>query len=169
MPLDRPEAHGAANHRTRQPLGRAASDTARTGRITVVDDQTGQFGGHGWWTRVTVATMVRFRNFTKRWCEDPHRPSRQQEFKLRRKFNLWAFPDRDGKPYNRVPLALRVDERVLNEPVLREPDPDDASLERRYRPTPEFDGRVLRVIVNATVEPLQVMSVFSDRSKRVQL
>ena len=43
-------------------------------------------------------------------------------------------------------------ERVLNEPVLREADPDNASLERRYRPIPEFEGRVLRVVVNATVD-----------------
>jgi hypothetical protein len=42
-------------------------------------------------------------------------------------------------------------ERVLNEPALREPDPDDAPLERRYRPIPEFEGRVLRVAVNATI------------------
>ena len=37
---------------------------------------------------------------------------------------------------------------TLHEPVLREPDPNDASLERRYRPITEFDGRVLRVVVN---------------------
>jgi hypothetical protein len=66
-------------------------------------------------------------------------------------------------------IPLEWLERVLNEPVLREPDPDDASLERRYRPIPEFDGRVLRVVVNATVEPLRVVSVFFDRSKRGQL
>jgi hypothetical protein len=66
-------------------------------------------------------------------------------------------------------IPLEWLERVLNEPVLREPDPDDASLERRYRPIPEFDGRVLRVVVNTTVEPLRVVSVFFDRSKRGQL
>jgi hypothetical protein len=60
-------------------------------------------------------------------------------------------------------------ERALNEPVLREPDLGDISLERRYRPIPEFDGRVLRVVVNAMDEPIRVVSVFFDRSKRGQL
>jgi hypothetical protein len=31
-------------------------------------------------------------------------------------------------------IPLEWLERVLREPVLREPDPDHASLERRYRP-----------------------------------
>jgi len=66
-------------------------------------------------------------------------------------------------------IPLEWLERALNEPVLCEPDPDDAALERRYRPIPEFDGRVLRVIVNATVGPIRVVSVFFDRSKRGQL
>jgi hypothetical protein len=60
-------------------------------------------------------------------------------------------------------LPLEWLERVMNEPVLREPDPDDASLESRYRPIPEFEGRVLRV------EPIRVVSVFFDRSKRGHL
>jgi hypothetical protein len=60
-------------------------------------------------------------------------------------------------------------ERVLNEPVLRKPDPDDASLERRYRPISEFDGRVLRVVVNATMEPVRMVSAFFDRSMRGKL
>ena len=46
-------------------------------------------------------------------------------------------------------------ERALHEPILREPDPDDASLERRYRPITKFDGRVLRVVVNTSVEPVR--------------
>jgi hypothetical protein len=45
-----------------------------------------------------------------RWCEDLRRPPWQQEFKLHRKFNLWAFPDQNSKPCNRVPLALQVDD-----------------------------------------------------------
>jgi hypothetical protein len=66
-------------------------------------------------------------------------------------------------------IPLEWLERVLSEPVLREPDPDYVSLERRYRPTPEFEGRVLRVAVNAMVEPIRVVSVFFDQSKRGQL
>ena len=60
-------------------------------------------------------------------------------------------------------------ERALNKLVLREPDPDDAALQRRYRPIPVFEGRVLRVVVNATVEPVRVVSVFFDRSMRGKL
>jgi hypothetical protein len=60
-------------------------------------------------------------------------------------------------------------ERVLNEPVLCQSDPADVSLERRYRPIPEFEGRVLRVVVNPSVEPIRVVSVFFDRSMRGKL
>ena len=49
-----------------------------------------------------------------RWCEDLRRPLWQQEFKLHRKFSFWAFPDQDGKPYNRVLLALQVDDGQAN-------------------------------------------------------
>ena len=60
-------------------------------------------------------------------------------------------------------------ERTLNEPLLRQPDPDDATLERRYRPIPECGGRVLRVVVNPAVEPVRVVSVFFDRSMKGKL
>jgi hypothetical protein len=66
-------------------------------------------------------------------------------------------------------IPLEWLERTLNEPALRQPDPDDAALERRYRPIPEFDGRVLRVVVNPGVEPLRVVSVFFDRNMRGKL
>ncbi|MBI4517206.1 MAG: DUF4258 domain-containing protein [Deltaproteobacteria bacterium] len=66
---------------------------------------------------------------------------------------------------------IRLDwlERTLNDPVLRRPDPDDTSIERLYRPIPEFGGRVLRVAVNSTVAPARVVSVFFDRSMRGKL
>jgi hypothetical protein len=60
-------------------------------------------------------------------------------------------------------------ERVLSEPTLRQPDPDDPSLERWYRPIPERAGRVLRVVVNRSVEPLRVVSLFFDRRMRGKL
>lgn len=66
-------------------------------------------------------------------------------------------------------IPLEWLERALNEPVLRQPDPDDASLKRRYRPIPEFQGRVLRVVVNPSVEPVRVVSVFFDRNMRGKL
>lgn len=63
-------------------------------------------------------------------------------------------------------IPLEWLERALNEPLLRQPDPDDASLECRFRPIPEFEGRVLRVVVNLSVEPARVVNVFFDRSMR---
>ena len=66
-------------------------------------------------------------------------------------------------------IQLEWLERTLREPVLRRPDPDDSSLERRYRAIPEFEGRVLRVVVNVAIEPVRVVSVFFDRSMRGKL
>lgn len=60
-------------------------------------------------------------------------------------------------------------EHTLNEPLLRQPDPDDATLERRYRRIPKCGGRVLRVVVNPVVEPVRVVSVFFDRSMKGKL
>jgi len=64
----------------------------------------------------------------------------------------------------RVPLEWL--ERTLDHPALTEEDPADASLERRYCAIPENDGRVLRVVVNTSVEPVRVVSVFFDRRMR---
>lgn len=66
-------------------------------------------------------------------------------------------------------IRLEWLERALREPVLCSPDPDDPELERRYCPVPEFEGRVLRAVVNITVEPVRVVSVFFDRSTRGKL
>ena len=60
-------------------------------------------------------------------------------------------------------------ERTLAEPELTLPDPDDAEVERRFRKIPEFGGRVLRVAVNTTVEPVRIVSVFFDRTMKGQL
>jgi hypothetical protein len=60
-------------------------------------------------------------------------------------------------------------ERTLDAPELRRPDPDDAAVERRFRRIPEFGGRVLRVAVNAMVEPNRVVSVFFDRKMKGKL
>lgn len=48
-----------------------------------------------------------------RWCRDLEQPPWKQQFGLHRKFNLWAFPDQQGGPYNRVELALNVDDGQL--------------------------------------------------------
>ncbi|GIU83212.1 MAG: hypothetical protein KatS3mg006_2276 [Pyrinomonadaceae bacterium] len=46
-----------------------------------------------------------------RWHQDLRLPPQKQEYKLQRKFNLWGFPDHEGRPYNNVTLALPVDDR----------------------------------------------------------
>jgi hypothetical protein len=60
-------------------------------------------------------------------------------------------------------------ERTLSAPELTLPDPDDATVERRFRRIPEFGGRVLRVAVNTTVEPNRIVSVFFDRKMKGKL
>ena len=59
-------------------------------------------------------------------------------------------------------------ERALNSPELRTPD-DDPTIERRFRRIPEFGDRVLRVAVNASVEPHRIVSVFFDRGMKGKL
>jgi Domain of unknown function (DUF4258) len=60
-------------------------------------------------------------------------------------------------------------ELTLAAPELVLADPDDATVERRFRRIPEFGGRVLRVAVNTTVEPNRVVSVFFDRKMKGKL
>ena len=60
-------------------------------------------------------------------------------------------------------------ERTLATPELVLPDPDDPTVERRFRRIPEFGGRVLRVAVNVAVEPNRVVSVFFDRKMKGRL
>jgi uncharacterized DUF497 family protein len=60
-------------------------------------------------------------------------------------------------------------ERTLSAPELVLPDPDHATVERRFRRIPEFGGRVLRVAVNTAVEPNRVVSVFFDRKMKGKL
>ena len=50
-----------------------------------------------------------------------------------------------------------------------EPDPIDPELEHRLGRIDEYDGRVLRVIVNATVTPPRVVTVYFDRKMRGKL
>ena len=60
-------------------------------------------------------------------------------------------------------------ERALHKPELKQPDPADATLERRYRKIPEHENRVLRVVVNTTVAPERVVSVYFDRTMKGKL
>ena len=60
-------------------------------------------------------------------------------------------------------IPLEWLERTLHDPELRRPDLVDPTLERRYRKIPEHENRVLRVVVNTTVVPERVVSVYFDR------
>ena len=66
-------------------------------------------------------------------------------------------------------ISIEWVERTLDAPELRLRDPDDATVERRFRRIPEFGGRILRVAVNTTVEPNRVVSVFFDRKMKGKL
>ena len=60
-------------------------------------------------------------------------------------------------------------ERVMAEPALHTPDPNDPELERFFGSVSERGDRVLRVVVNTRVAPWRVVSVFFDRSMRGKL
>ena len=60
-------------------------------------------------------------------------------------------------------------EITIETPQQRYPDPSDPSLERFYRSIPEGNDRVLRVVVNTSVAPWRVVSVFFDRSMKGRL
>lgn len=57
-------------------------------------------------------------------------------------------------------------ERTVYQPEWRTNEPRDSSAERRYRPVPERDGRVLRVICVENAIEIRIISVFLDRRAR---
>jgi len=63
-------------------------------------------------------------------------------------------------------IAVEWLQRTLDDPEWTEPDPNDRQVVRHFRVIPEFGGRVLRVAVNTTAQPVQVVSVFFDRSAK---
>jgi len=50
-------------------------------------------------------------------------------------------------------------------PEANEPDPIDPELEQRLARIPERDDRVLRVVVNVTVEPNRIVTVFFEHRR----
>ena len=66
-------------------------------------------------------------------------------------------------------ISLEWLERTLFAPELILPEPDDILVERCFRRIPEFDSRVLRVVVNRAVHPHRVISVFFDRQMKGRL
>ena len=63
-------------------------------------------------------------------------------------------------------ISVEWVERVLTAPAWRSPDPNDPMVERFFGRIAERDGRALRVVVNTSVAPWRVVSVFFDRSVR---
>ena len=63
-------------------------------------------------------------------------------------------------------ISVEWVERVLAAPAWRLPDPNDPMVERFFGRIAERDGRALRVVVNTSVTPWRVVSVFFDRSVR---
>lgn len=67
----------------------------------------------------------------------------------------------------RIPIAWI--ERVLANPERRMADPYDAALEHRLGAIDEFAGRILRVVVDPTIVPLRVVTVYFDRGMKGKL
>lgn len=70
---------------------------------------------------------------------------------------------RDALEKRQIPIAWM--EQVLTEPEAIEADPVDQDLEHRLARIPEFDNRVLRVIVNGKRTPPYVVTVFFDHRR----
>ncbi len=66
-------------------------------------------------------------------------------------------------------IAVSWLERVLRSPQRVEVDPDDAELEHRLGRITEHGNRVLRAVVNKTVRPVLVVTVYFDRKMRNKL
>jgi hypothetical protein len=60
-------------------------------------------------------------------------------------------------------LELAWIESAARAPEWRTADPQDATLERRFRAIPERDGRVLRTVCAETDTEIRVATVFFDR------
>ena len=60
-------------------------------------------------------------------------------------------------------------EQALSQPQRIEPDKVDPELEHRLVRIGEYGGRVLRVIVNKTCNPVRVITVYFDRAMRNRL
>ena len=56
--------------------------------------------------------------------------------------------------------------RVLATPQRTETDKADPSLTHAIASIPEHDDRMLRVVYNASVEPIRVITVYFDRRQR---
>jgi len=57
-------------------------------------------------------------------------------------------------------------ERALERPDWTENDPYEPTFEHRLARIKEFGGRVLRVVINPTVKPLLVITLYFDRRNK---
>lgn len=46
--------------------------------------------------------------FVVRWFRDVQQQPRKQQYGLHRRFNLWGFPDREGRPYSNIRVELEI-------------------------------------------------------------
>ncbi len=60
-------------------------------------------------------------------------------------------------------------EQVLHQPQKVEDDSSDTELEHRLGRIKQYGGRVMRVIINKTDDPIRVVTVYFDRSMRKRL
>ncbi|MHC4443476.1 MAG: DUF4258 domain-containing protein [Planctomycetota bacterium] len=63
-------------------------------------------------------------------------------------------------------IPLEWMDRVLANPNRIEPDTQDDNLEHRLGVIHEYDGRVLRVIINKATDPVRVVTAYFDRAMR---
>jgi uncharacterized DUF497 family protein len=66
-------------------------------------------------------------------------------------------------------ISVEWMERVLAQPALVQPSAAEVTLESRLARIAERGGRVLRVVVNKTVVPERVVSVYFDRTMKGKL
>jgi hypothetical protein len=74
---------------------------------------------------------------------------------------------RDVLEERKIPVEWM--ERVIAKPFLVEPSTTDATVESRLAAIPEHGDRVLRVVINKTVVPERVVSVYFDRTMKGKL
>jgi len=58
-------------------------------------------------------------------------------------------------------------EQTVNAPEVTETDEVDPDLEHRLARIPEFENRVLRVVVNDKVQPPRIITAFFDRRVKI--
>jgi len=66
-------------------------------------------------------------------------------------------------------IQLRWLEQAITTPHRIEKDVDDSELTHYLLKIEDFEGRVLRMIVNQTVDPMRVITAFFDRNMRNKL